>query len=261
MKNILTIAGSDSSSGAGIQADLKTISSLGGYGVCAITAITSQNSLGVRDVEAVNGKTIKKQLEAIFDEIKIDAVKIGMVCNKDILKVIIEKLKDLKPTPIVVDTVMVSSSGFPLLDEEALELMKNELFKIATLITPNLKEAEILSGVKIENIEDMKKAIYKIEANNILLKGGHLKGDPIDILFQKDSKKIDRFVSKRVVFEDVHGTGCTLSSAIATFLSQKNSLFDSVKSAKDYIDGAIKNSFKLAGGSRYIDHFYRIKNG
>ncbi len=259
MTNILTIAGSDSSSGAGIQADLKTISSLGGYGVCTITAITSQNSQGVIHTKVLPVDIVEKQLDAILSDIKIDVIKIGMLGSKEIVSMLSHKLKKLT-IPIVLDTVILSSSGYRLLENDALDLMKNELFPISSLITPNIKEAEMLSGLKIENKDDMRKAIQHIKADNILLKGGHLKTDALDILFQRDYNSYEEFTAKRVVFDEVHGTGCTLSSAIATFLSKNYDLFRSVHLAKKYISGAIKHSFDIGYGSKYINHFYKVKN-
>jgi len=256
MKKILTIAGSDSSCGAGIQADIKTISSLGGYGLSVITALTAQNSYGVKKVQAVDSICVKRQLEAIFDDIKIDAIKIGMVCNKEIIYAIIEYIKQFKNIPVVLDTIISSSSGYRLLDEGAMEVFVNELMPICTIATPNIPEAEMLTNSKIDSISDMENRIKNIKAKNVLLKGGHLKGgEAVDILL-KNGNEMVHFFQKRVAKDDVHGTGCTLSSAIAYFLSKEYSLDKAVKLSKDYITEAIKHSFKIGNKTLYLNHFY-----
>ncbi len=258
MKNILTIAGSDNSCGAGIQADLKTFASLGSYGVCAITSITSQNSQGVKSSDIVSANILKKQLDTIFEDMDIDALKIGMIGGLQTISVVIETVKKKKDIPIVLDTVFLSSNGYKLLENEAMELFVNELMPNVTIITPNIKEAEILSGADIDSVEDMKIAIKSIKAKNILLKGGHLKGDAVDLLY--NNEKITLFTKKRVAIKEVHGTGCTLSSAIAVYLSMGKSIKEAVKLSKEYITEAIKHSFDIGHGSRYIDHFYKVKN-
>ncbi len=251
MKKVLTIAGSDSSCGAGLQADIKTFCSLGVYGLSAVTSITSQNSTGVKDIYHVSPKLLKNQLITILNDIKIDAIKIGMIGSKENIMVLIEVLKDIN-IPIVLDTVFISSSGSKLLDDEAFELFTKRLIPLATLITPNLLEAEKLTNQKIISLEEMKIAIKNIKAKNILLKGGHLKGDALDLFY--DNKHLTIFNSKRIIFEDIHGTGCVLSSAIATFLAKGYKMEIAIKNAKKYITDAINSSIKIGEEMRYINH-------
>ncbi len=257
MKIVLSIAGSDNSAGAGIQADLKTFAALDVYGLSVVTSVTSQNSLGVSQADTLSAKTVEKQLNTILDDIHIDAIKIGMVCNKTIINILINSLKKIKNIPVILDTVMISSSGYRLLDDEAMELFINGLIPLSTLITPNIYEASQLSKMQILSVSDMKKAIKSIKAPNILLKGGHLKGDATDILFYRD--KFIQFTNKKEILEEIHGTGCTLSSAIAAFLAKGKTMQESVKLAKEYIFGAIKHSFKIGEGARYLNHFYKVE--
>ncbi len=251
MKKVLTIAGSDSSCGAGLQADIKTFCSLGVYGLSTVTSITSQNSTGVKDIYHVSPKLLKNQLITILNDIKIDAIKIGMIGSKENIMVLIEVLKDIN-IPIVLDTVFISSSGSKLLDDEAFEIFTKRLIPLATLITPNLLEAEKLTNQKIISLEEMKIAIKKIKAKNIFLKGGHLKSDASDLFY--DNKHLTIFNSKRIIFEDIHGTGCVLSSAIATFLAKGYKMEIAIKNAKKYITDAINSSIKIGDGMRYINH-------
>ena len=251
MKKVLTIAGSDSSCGAGLQADIKTFCSLGVYGLSTVTSITSQNSTGVKDIYHVSPKLLKNQLITILNDIKIDAIKIGMIGSKENIMVLIEVLKDIN-IPIVLDTVFISSSGSKLLDDEAFEIFTKRLIPLATLITPNLLEAEKLTNQKIISLEEMKIAIKKIKAKNIFLKGGHLKGDASDLFY--DNKHLTILSSKRIIFEDIHGTGCVLSSAIATFLAKGYKMEIAIENAKKYITDAINSSIKIGDGMRYINH-------
>ncbi len=251
MKKVLTIAGSDSSCGAGLQADIKTFCSMGVYGLSVVTSITSQNSMGVQDIHHVPPKLLKNQLITILNDIKIDAIKIGMIGSKENIMVLTEILKDIN-IPIVLDTIFISSSGSKLLDDEAFEIFTKRLIPLATLITPNLLEAEKLTNQKIFSLEEMKIAIKNIKAKNILLKGGHLKGDALDLFY--DNKHLTIFNSKRIIFEDIHGTGCVLSSAIATFLAKGYKMEIAIKNAKKYITDAINSSIKIGNGMRYINH-------
>ena len=221
MKNLLTIAGSDSSGGAGIQADLKTFSAHGTYGMSIITAITAQNTQGVVAVQNVEEELIKKQIDAIFDDIKVDAVKIGMVSEINIIKCIAERLRFYNPAIIVVDPVMISKSGYSLLADNACKTLCEELIPIATLVTPNLPEAEVICGFKVENKQDMLKAaeaILKLGAQNVLLKGGHLTDVADDLLYNKSGQTW--FRCERIDTKNTHGTGCTLSASLASNLAK-----------------------------------------
>jgi len=227
MKNVLTIAGSDSCGGAGIQADIKTMSSLGVYAMSVICAITAQNTIGVTAIQEVNRDIIKAQLEAIFTDIKVNAVKIGMVSNGDTIHTIKENLVKRKAENIVVDPVMISKSGHHLLKEEAIEELK-EIISIADIVTPNIPETEVLTGIKINTQEDMEKAAYDIQklgVKNVLIKGGHRCNDATDVLLHNN--EIIVIKGKRIETLNTHGTGCTLSSAIASYLA-KGIEFDAV---------------------------------
>jgi hydroxymethylpyrimidine/phosphomethylpyrimidine kinase len=258
MKKVLTIAGSDSCGGAGIQADLKTMSALGVYGMSVITAITAQNTVGVQDVMEMTPKIIEAQIRSIFDDINVDAVKIGMVSNIEAIAVIKKLLTDYKAKNIVVDPVMVSKSGYFLLKPEAEEAIK-ELISIADVVTPNIPEAEVLTGMKIENAEEMKKATVKIKemgAKNILIKGGHRCNDANDILLYGDN--FITLEGHRIDTKNTHGTGCTLSSAIASHLAKGHSIKEALMLSKEYITKAIENSFSIGEGVGPVGHFVEV---
>lgn len=259
MQKVLTIAGSDCSGGAGIQADIKTISAHGLYAMSAITALTAQNTTGVYGVLEATPDFVASQLDCIFDDIRPDAVKIGMVSDAEIIKVIAKKLIQYKATNIVADPVMVSTSGSKLLKDEAINTLITDLFPLATLITPNLSEAEALCNFKISSENDMVKAadiIAKKSGTAVLVKGGHLGGVANDLLFDKG--EITWFEGKRIDNPNTHGTGCTLSSAIACGLAKGKDLKKSVKDAKDYITGALSAMLDLGKGSGPLNHLYRI---
>lgn len=259
MKTVLTIAGSDCSGGAGIQADIKTITAHKLYAMSAITALTAQNTTGVYGIEETSPEFLAKQLDCIFQDIKPDAVKIGMVSNRELINVIAEKLKIYKATNIVVDPVMVSTSGSSLVNENGKLAMIESLFPLATVITPNIPEAEVLSGLQIKNESDMIKAAQKISTlttSGILLKGGHSINDANDLFFEKD--EYEWFHQKRVNNNNTHGTGCTLSSAIACGLASGKSTRDSIKAAKQFITGALEAMLDLGVGSGPLDHMYAI---
>ena len=256
MKKVLTIAGSDSCGGAGIQADLKAMSAQGVYGMSVITAITAQNTKGVFAVQEIDLDIIKKQIEVLYEDIDIDAVKIGMLSSSDIIKVVYETLKDVNAKNIVIDPVMVSKSGYYLLKEEAIEALK-EFLKIGTLVTPNIPEAEILANMKIENEEDMILAGKKIKtlgAKNVLMKGGHREDNCTDILLT-DKDEVIKFLGERFETKNTHGTGCTLSSTIASYIGKGYSVEESVRLGKEYITQAIKNSFSIGEGVGPVGHF------
>ncbi|MGJ0909127.1 bifunctional hydroxymethylpyrimidine kinase/phosphomethylpyrimidine kinase [Clostridium botulinum] len=255
MKKVLTIAGSDSCGGAGIQADIKTMSSLGVYAMSIITAVTAQNSIGVQDVHELPKNMVEAQIKSIFDDIDVDAVKIGMLSNSETIKSIKEYLEKYKAKNIVLDPVMVSKSGYFLLKPEAIEELKN-LISISHIVTPNIPEAEVLSGMKISSEDDMKKAatiIQSMGAENVLLKGGHRCNDANDILLYKD--KFITIPGNRIETKNTHGTGCTLSSAIASYLAKGFGIEKSVSLSKEYITKAIENSFPIGEGVGPVGHF------
>jgi hydroxymethylpyrimidine/phosphomethylpyrimidine kinase len=259
MKKALTIAGSDSSGGAGIQADLKTFSAHGVFGMSVITAVTAQNTQGVFAVQDIDPEVIRKQIEAIFDDIPVDAMKIGMVSQIDTINVIGSTLKKYNPKHIVLDPVMISKSGCHLLQPEARDALIRVLLPIATIVTPNIPEAEVLTGMKIESLKDMESASKRILAmgpKNVLLKGGHSLGDATDILLSDTGMK--RLVAKRINTNNTHGTGCTLSAAIASNLAKGYCVEDAVEKAKAYITMAITHSFPIGNGVGPTHHFYEL---
>lgn len=259
MYRALTIAGSDSCGGAGIQADLKSFSANGVYGMSVITAITAQNTMGVFGIQDVEPQMIEKQIDVIFEDIRVDAVKIGMVSKIESIKPIanaLNKVEDL--CDIVLDPVMISKSGFNLLSPDAKETLVKELFPLATLITPNLPEAEEILGVEIKNLEQMKdaaKKLIELGPKAVLVKGGHLEDDATDLLY--DGNEFALFPQERINTTHTHGTGCTLSSAIAANIAKKMNIKDAVGEAKNYITGAIKNGFELGKGVGPTHHFYK----
>ncbi|SMC27235.1 hydroxymethylpyrimidine/phosphomethylpyrimidine kinase [Clostridium acidisoli DSM 12555] len=258
MKKVLTIAGSDSCGGAGIQADLKTMSAIGVYGMSVITAVTAQNTMGVVDVLEVDKDMVSKQIQCIFEDIKVDAVKIGMVSNAEIINVIKESLIKYKPKNIVVDPVMVSKSGYFLLKEEAVKELKN-LISIADVVTPNIPEAEVLTGIEIKDEEDMKRAaqiILKLGVKDVLIKGGHRCNDANDILYT--GEKFITLEGERIDTKNTHGTGCTLSSAIASYLSKGLDMEKALFLSKKYINEAIRNSFSIGEGVGPVGHFIEL---
>ena len=259
MKTALTIAGSDSSGGAGIQADIKTMIANGVYAMSAITALTAQNTTGVAAILNVPADFLEKQLDCIFTDIFPDAVKIGMVSEKSLIETISTKLKQYNPKNIVIDPVMVSTSGSRLIDLDAVEVLKKELFPLADILTPNIPEAQMLTGMKISSADDMIKAAEEIsETYNcaVLCKGGHNLNDANDLLYSNG--KYQWYVGKRVDNPNTHGTGCTLSSAIASNLAKGGDLEAAIKRAKDYISGALFDMMDLGKGSGPLNHGYAI---
>lgn len=257
MKKLLTIAGSDSCGGAGIQADLKTFSAHGVFGMSVITAVTAQNTEGVFAVQDISLDIIKKQIEVIFDDISVDAVKIGMVSKTETIQIIAETLSKYEIRNLVIDPVMISKSGFDLLKPDAKEALIKYLLPIATVVTPNLPEAEVITGLKIKTIEEMKKAaekIYEMGPKYVLVKGGHLEGEAIDILY--DGTNFTYYNSPRINTKNTHGTGCTLSSAIASNLGKELSINKAIEEAKKYITTAIENSFSIGKGVGPVHHFH-----
>ena len=259
MKHLLTIAGSDSSGGAGIQADLKTFAALGTYGMSVITAVTAQNTCGVTMVQNIDEKVVEAQINAVFDDIRVDAVKIGMVSDKQIIKKIAARLNFYKPPIIVVDPVMVSKSGYRLLAPDACETLIKELLPIATLVTPNLPEASVIVGYEVNNKEDMLRAakdIIDLGAKSVLMKGGHLDDSADDLLYNGTEEKW--FTGERINTKNTHGTGCTLSSALAANLALGLSLLEAVRVSKEYITAAIENSLDIGSGCGPTHHFVNL---
>ncbi len=258
-KTALTIAGSDSSGGAGIQADLKVFQANGVFGMSAVTAVTVQNTMGVKGVQTIAPDIVKDQIDAVFDDIEVNAVKIGMLSNADVIEAVSSALseKSVLP-PVVLDPVMVSKSGFFLIEDDAIKSMVVNLFPYASVITPNIHEASRLCGIDINSIDDMHKAAELLAekgCKNVLVKGGHLKGDNcIDVLF--DSKEFFCCEEKRIDTKNTHGTGCTLSSAIASNLAKGFSMRDSVINAKKYLTEAIRFSTDIGRGCGPVHHFY-----
>ncbi|MDR3130396.1 MAG: bifunctional hydroxymethylpyrimidine kinase/phosphomethylpyrimidine kinase [Treponema sp.] len=255
MKNALSIAGSDSGGGAGVQADLKTMCALGVYGMTAITALTAQNTRGVYGVREIEPDMVLAQIEAVYQDIRVDAVKIGMLSSAEIAGAVTDGLTRFGARNIVLDPVMTSKSGCSLLKKDA-EAALRELAGMADIITPNIPEAEILAGIKIGSAEDALKAAERIAclgAKAVLIKGGHSLGDGADDLFFRNGKAL-WLPSKRVNTKHTHGTGCTLSAAIASRLAFGDSLEDAVRAAKAYITQALADSYALGGGYGPVGH-------
>lgn len=259
MRKILSIAGSDSSGGAGIQADLKTICAYKMYGMTAVTSLTAQNTTGITGIYDVPADFLKKQLDAVFTDIFPDAVKIGMVSNAELIHTIAQCLSHYKAKNIVIDTVMISTSGKRLLSENASDTLINELLPLANIITPNIPEAEFLSGIKINSDDDRIYAAEKISAFikcAILIKGGHAVNNADDLLYM--NRNACFFKSEKIENPNTHGTGCTLSSAIACNLADNYDIKSSVKNAKDYITGAIKSGLDIGNGNGPLNHLYNL---
>lgn len=261
MKTALTIAGSDSSGGAGIQADIKTMMANGVYAMSAVTALTAQNTTGVTGIMEATPEFLARQLDCIFTDIRPDAVKIGMVSSPGLIAVIAEKLGQYSAGNIVLDPVMVATSGARLISEDAVEELKAKLLPAADVLTPNIPEAEVLSGIKITTTEEMEKAageIGEVYGCAVLLKGGHALNDANDYLFQNGRGKW--FSGQRIHNPNTHGTGCTLSSAIASNLAKGFELEESVQRAKEYISGALAAMLDLGKGSGPMNHGFDIKS-
>ena len=262
MKTALTIAGSDSSGGAGIQADIKTMTLNGVYAMSAVTALTAQNTTGVRAIQESTPEFLGQQIDAVFEDIRPDAVKVGMVSSSALIRVIAERLRRYDAKNVVVDPVMVSTSGSRLIDEGAEATLREELLPRAALATPNVLEAEVLSGMSIKGPEDMERAARAIgEAHGcaVLCKGGHSVNDANDLLYAGGSLRW--FEGRRIDNPNTHGTGCTLSSAIAANLAKGFDLAESVRRAKDYLSGALASMLNLGSGSGPIDHLFDLRGG
>jgi hydroxymethylpyrimidine/phosphomethylpyrimidine kinase len=259
MRTALTIAGSDSSGGAGIQADLKTFSALGVYGMSVITAVTAQNTCGVSAVQDISPAITAAQIEAVFSDIYVHAVKIGMVSKIQTIEAIAASLERFAPRFVVLDPVMVAKSGHALIEPAAIAALRTRLFPLATVITPNIPEAEALLGERIADVAAMERAAQALHAygtHAVLVKGGHLTGDAVDVLF--DGERCLHFVAPRIATRHTHGTGCTLSAAIAAFLARGLEMAQAVGEAKAYISGAILKAFPLGHGVGPVHHFYDL---
>jgi hydroxymethylpyrimidine/phosphomethylpyrimidine kinase len=256
MNHLLTIAGSDCSGGAGIQADLKTFSALGGYGMSVITAVTVQNTRGVQDSQDLRPDIIAGQIAAVFDDIRVDAVKIGMVSCVDSIVAIADTLSRYPSVPIVLDPVMVSKSGFSLLSRDAVHALTTRLIPLASMITPNIPEAELLTGDSIKTVREMHQAARKLRelgAPHVLVKGGHLADEATDVFYSGNQFQV--YPGKKIETRHTHGTGCTLSSAITAFLADALSPPDAVARAKEYVTECIANAMEIGEGHGPLNHF------
>ncbi|MBM4313326.1 MAG: bifunctional hydroxymethylpyrimidine kinase/phosphomethylpyrimidine kinase [Deltaproteobacteria bacterium] len=252
---VLTIAGSDSGGGAGVQADLKTITVLGGFGMSVITALTAQNTLGVHGIHDVPPEFVAAQFDAVAADIGVDAAKTGMLPTADIIRVVAGKIRRYGIGRLVVDPVMVAKGGARLIREEAIATLVADLIPLALVLTPNIPEAEVLAGTPIVTLDDMRKAakiIHGMGARHVVVKGGHLSGDAVDLLY--DGENFKEFVSPRIATVDTHGTGCTYSAAIATGLACGKDVAGAVTEAKRYITLAVRNAWRLGGGHGPTNH-------
>lgn len=259
IKKCLTIAGSDCSGGAGIQADLKAFSAHGCYGASVITSVVAENTSRVISVFNLPASEIEKQIDAVFEDIEIDAVKLGMLPTAEIIEAVAERLKLYKPAFIVCDPVLTATSGDSLSESGTVSAFRKHIFPIADLVTPNIPEAEIIGGLDIHSAEDMNTAAKRIAesgAKAVLIKGGHLLDDARDILY--NGEEFCEFITARVDSQNTHGTGCTLSSAITANLALGHGLRESIKLAKDYITEAIGNSYTVGKGHSPVHHFYKL---
>jgi len=256
VKRVLTIAGSDSGGGAGIQADLKTIAALGGYGMSVITALTAQNTLGVIGIQEAPADFVAMQFDAVASDIGVDAAKTGMLSSAAILRVVAAKVRQYGIEKLVVDPVMIAKGGARLIRDDAREALIRELIPLAFVVTPNIPEAEVLSGMTIPGVDDMQTAailIHKLGARNVVVKGGHLEGKATDILY--DGRRFYDFTTERVETQDTHGTGCTFSAAIAAELAAGKSVHDAVGAAKEYIQEVIRHAYRIGEGHGPTNHF------
>ncbi len=260
MKTALTIAGSDSSGGAGIQADLKTFQALGVFGMSAVTAVTAQNTLKVYDIQEMHPRMVYDQIRCLFDDIEIHAVKIGMVSSIPLIETVARALSEVKRPPLVLDPVMISKSGYRLLREDAQEALIRHLFPLADVVTPNLHEAQALTGEAIPDVDAMRRAARRIlekGAKKVVVKGGHLGGDfATDVVF--DGQRFMELTQRRIPTRNTHGTGCTFSSAVAAHLALGKDFFEAVQAAKTYVTGAIENALPIGKGCGPTHHFHAL---
>jgi hydroxymethylpyrimidine/phosphomethylpyrimidine kinase len=258
VRTALTIAGSDSGGGAGIQADLKTFSALGVFGMSALTAITAQNTLGVTAVHEIPPEIVAAQIDAVLSDIGADAVKTGMIASSEIIRVVAAKVREHGISTFVVDPVMVATSGDRLLREDAVEALRTELLPLATVVTPNLPEAAVLIDQEVTSLEGMReaaRAIVGLGARSVLVKGGHLAGDAVDVFY--DGSTFTELPARRIETTSTHGTGCTLASAIAALLARGESLENAIGNAKVYVTAAIERAYPIGHGHGPVHHFHR----
>ena len=255
----MTIAGSDSGGGAGVQADLKTFAALGVYGSSTLTAITAQNTLGVTAVHEIPTEVISAQIDAVLGDIGADAVKTGMLSSIEIIDCVAEAMTRHQVQRLVVDPVMVAKSGDSLLREDAVDSLKKRLIPLAAVVTPNIPEAETLTGLEITTTEDVRQAakdIVDMGARSVVVKGGHLEGPATDLFY--DGSRFQEFTAPRIDTVNTHGTGCTFASAVAAGLAQDMDVVDAVAQAKEYVTEAIRHSFPLGNGHGPLNHFYKL---
>jgi hydroxymethylpyrimidine/phosphomethylpyrimidine kinase len=258
VRTALTIAGSDSGGGAGIQADLKTFSALGVFGMSALTAITAQNTLGVTAVFELPPEIVAAQIDAVVTDIGVDATKTGMIANAEIIRVVAQKVREHGISTFIVDPVMVATSGDRLLPESAVEALRTELLPLATVVTPNLPEAGVLIGREVTTLAEMRnaaRAIVDLGARSALVKGGHLAGDAVDVFY--DGDQFVELAARRIPTTSTHGTGCTLASAIAALLAKGESLEQAVRDAKAYVTAAIERAYPVGHGHGPVHHFHQ----
>lgn len=259
MKKVLTIAGSDCSGGAGIQADIKTFSAHGVFGMSVIISVVAENTSRVIDFQDISPDIIEKQIDAVFEDIEVDAVKIGMLSNAEIMKAVAKKLKEYNPKNVVIDPVMYAKTGDALMDPNAIDTMIAEVIPLADVLTPNIPEAEKIAGIEIDNIEKMKEAariIHEMGCRSVLVKGGHAVGDAVDVLF--DGEEYSYYSAERINTKNTHGTGCTYSSSIASNLALEHPLAEAIAESKEYVTNAIKHSLSIGKGHGPTNHFYNL---
>jgi hydroxymethylpyrimidine/phosphomethylpyrimidine kinase len=255
----LTIAGSDSSGGAGIQADLKTFSAFHVFGMSVLTALTAQNSLGVQAIHNVPAEFVAQQIDSVLSDLGTDSAKTGMLSTGPIIRAVAAKLREYKVGRLVVDPVMIAKSGDPLLAPDARSALLEEIFPLALVVTPNLPEASALAEMPVTDLPAMEEAarrIHRLGPQHVLVKGGHLKGDAVDLLF--DGRGFSRFAAPRIESSNTHGTGCTLSAAIASGLAKERPLVEAVREAKAYVTRAIREGFAVGRGVGALRHFVRV---
>ncbi len=254
----LTIAGSDSGAGAGIQADLKTFASFGVYGTCAVTAVTAQNTLGVTAIHPIPPEIVRSQIDAVFADIPPQAVKIGMLASAEIIETVAQCLIEHPGIPIVLDPVMVAKGGDRLIEEEAIEILRDKLLPLATVLTPNSDEAEVLSGTRIQNMEDARaaaKIISSYGSQTIVVKGGHFGASAVDLFF--DGERFHEYPAERISTTSTHGTGCTFAAAVTAGVANRLGIQEAVGIAKDFVTMAIKAAPGIGQGNGPLNHFYR----
>lgn len=259
MKKVLTIAGSDCSGGAGIQADLKTFSAHGVFGMSVIVSVVAENTRRVMSIQDITPDMITKQIDAIFEDIEVDAVKVGMLSTPDCMKAVAAKLVQYKPPNIVIDPVMYAKNGCPLMKPEAVDTLIKTVIPLADVLTPNIPEAEKITQMQISTVEDMESAarnIYSMGCRAIVIKGGHLAGSALDILY--DGNEMIHFDTARIKTKNTHGTGCTFSSAIASQLAKGICINEAVRHAKEYVTIAIEHSLDIGKGHGPTHHFYNF---